>query len=44
MQPDTKTGMPDMRKSEARDLLKRVKDRYKIMAEFDHDNRHQPAR
>jgi hypothetical protein len=39
MQPDTKTGMPDMRKSEARDLLKRVKDRYKIMAEFDHDNR-----
>ncbi len=39
MQPDTKTGMPDMRKSDARELLKRVKDRYKVMAEFDHDNR-----
>lgn len=39
MQPDTKTGMPDMRKKDAVELLKRVKDRYKIMAEFDHENR-----
>jgi hypothetical protein len=40
MQPDqTKTGMPDMRKSEARELLKKAKDRYKVMAEFDHENR-----
>ena len=40
MQPDqTKTGMPDMRKSDARELLKKAKDRYKVMAEFDHENR-----
>ena len=38
-QPDTKTGMPDMRKSDAQKLLKKVRERYKIMAEADHDNR-----
>lgn len=36
---DTKTGMPDMRKSAAKELLKKVKDRYKIMYEADEENR-----
>ena len=40
-QPDTKTGMPDMRKSDTKELLKRVKERFKIMTDADHDNREQ---
>ena len=39
MQPETKTGLPDMRKSEARELLKKVKERFSVMAEFDYENR-----
>ena len=38
-QAETKTGLPDMRGKEARDLLQRVKTRFKIMTEFDHENR-----
>ena len=36
---ETKTGMPDMRKADAIKLLKRVKDRFSVMTEADHDNR-----
>lgn len=39
MQAETKTGMPDMRSSANRDLLKRVRDRAGVMMEFDHENR-----
>ena len=38
-QPETKTGLPDMRKGEAKDLLKRVRKRFKVMSEADHENR-----
>ena len=38
-QPDKK--MPDMRKSEAVKLLAKVKSRFKVMTEFDHENRTQ---
>ena len=37
MQPETK--MPDMRKADNVELLKRAKKRYKVMVEADHDNR-----
>ena len=39
MQPDTK--MPDMRKTDTKELLKTVRARYKVMTEADHDNRTQ---
>lgn len=38
-QPETKTGMPDMRKAEAKKLLERVRDRYSVMYEADDENR-----
>ncbi len=36
---DTKSGMPDMRKSEFVELLKTVRERYKVMYDADHENR-----
>lgn len=38
-QPETRNGLPDMRKGDAVKLLKRVKERYKVMTEADHENR-----